>query len=499
MRPKREDRFIACLSSCGLQAMIVAQNEVMGQRSGADEHFRPAQPLQTVLIDPSLRAVCQMGLGLAYQATGQVQRAIELYSQARVAVQQVDPSLESRALRHLGTAYRDMGQAREAITYYSEALDILREHDVAHGRGAILGNLGNAYHHLGEFDRAIGFYERAVAIYRKTGNRRREGAELSNWRDTHRAMGEIDKAIQLYEEALVIAQEIGDRRAESYELGGLGHLYGKLGRLDRAAELCGKALVIAQETGDLRGQSVQLGQFGILCYARGQIDLATDRYQRALHIASEIGDRRKMVVWTNRLGDIHLWLREYDRAIDLYESALASSREMNYRLGESYQLLGLSRALLGQRQAHQAGQLAKEALALDILANDRRAGLVLGIATLFLEARGARDIFEDVIGRCRKALEQTADLYETQYMLAAALVGQAVSDPHWSQAERRTGLLASALAEYRRALGICAAKGVVQDAIRDLELIRAAGVEGLEPIFELLEGALEDEPGGHDG
>jgi hypothetical protein len=33
----------------------------------------------------------------------------------------------------------------------------------------------------------------------------------------------------------------------------------------------------------------------------------------------------------------------------------------------------------------------------------------------------------------------------------------------------------------------CAAPGVVQDALRDLEMIQAAGVEGLEPVFELLE------------
>ena len=37
------EQFIACLSSYGLQAVILAQNEVIGQRSGADEHFRPAQ------------------------------------------------------------------------------------------------------------------------------------------------------------------------------------------------------------------------------------------------------------------------------------------------------------------------------------------------------------------------------------------------------------------------------------------------------------------------
>ena len=36
----------------------------------------------------------------------------------------------------------------------------------------------------------------------------------------------------------------------------------------------------------------------------------------------------------------------------------------------------------------------------------------------------------------------------------------------------------------------CSRPSVVQDVLRDLELIRAAGIEGLEPVFELLEEVL---------
>ena len=103
--------------------------------------------------------------------------------------------------------------------------------------------------------------------------------------------------------------------------------------------------------------------------------------------------------------------------------------------------------------------------------------------------------FADAIVRCRERLDKTAGLYEPRYALAAALVGRAVCDPRWAEENERAELLAPALAEYRRALEICTAPGIVQDAIRDLELIRAAGIEGLEPAFELLEGYIGgDEP-----
>jgi hypothetical protein len=77
--------------------------------------------------------------------------------------------------------------------------------------------------------------------------------------------------------------------------------------------------------------------------------------------------------------------------------------------------------------------------------------------------------------------------------MATALIGQAICDPRWEDENKRPDLLAPAMEEYRRALDITAAPGVVQDAIRDLELIQAAGIEGLDPVFELLENA-EYEP-----
>jgi hypothetical protein len=50
--------------------------------------------------------------------------------------------------------------------------------------------------------------------------------------------------------------------------------------------------------------------------------------------------------------------------------------------------------------------------------------------------------------------------------------------------------LRNPIRQHHRTLEICAAPGVVQDAIRDLELIQAAGIEGLEPVFMLLTSVL---------
>jgi hypothetical protein len=132
-------------------------------------------------------------------------------------------------------------------------------------------------------------------------------------------------------------------------------------------------------------------------------------------------------------------------------------------------------------------------LALDVLEVNYQAALILGITLLHRGKSNTAKGFEDTITHCQSRLDKTVDLFNSHYVLATALVGQAVCDPRWEDESERPDLLAPALEEYRRALEITAAPGVVQDAIRDLELIQAAGIEGLEPVFELLENA-EYEP-----
>jgi hypothetical protein len=137
----------------------------------------------------------------------------------------------------------------------------------------------------------------------------------------------------------------------------------------------------------------------------------------------------------------------------------------------------------------EANQRCWEARDLDMPQTSYQAAMALGIALLHQHDEAARETFVDAVARCQAMLDKMAALHTARYALAASLVGSAVCDPSWAEEGERAGLLAPALEEYRRALENCAAPGVVHDALHDLEIIRTAGVEGLEPAFELLESA----------
>ncbi|MBN1137509.1 MAG: hypothetical protein JXM73_13055, partial [Anaerolineae bacterium] len=169
--------------------------------------------------------------------------------------------------------------------------------------------------------------------------------------------------------------------------------------------------------------------------------------------------------------------------------------EIGNRRGQGYQLLGLARACLAAGQAGKAREYCTEARNLAVAKVEHQATLLWGITLLNQEAPGAAEAFADATARCRDLLDKAAGDVAAHYDLATALVGQAVSDPRWTRAAARTDLLAAALAEYRQASDVARAPGFVQYALRDLELIHTAGVEGLDPVFELLQSQL-DQAGG---
>jgi tetratricopeptide (TPR) repeat protein len=225
-----------------------------------------------------------------------------------------------------------------------------------------------------------------------------------------------------------------------------------------------------------------------LCLDEG-VHLTIELHKESLAIAREIGNRHGEVLTLHHLGIDYSAQGQIEPAISFYEQARTVACEIGDRRRESYGLLGLGRSLLGNGNLSEAKLRCEEACRLDMPETDYQAALILGIVLLNQQNPAARNVFVSAIARCEALLNKTAGLYEAQFTLAAALVGQAVCDPCWADTSQRAELLAPALAEYRQALQNCAAPGVVADALRDLELIYSAGMEGLEPVSDLLKSA----------
>ncbi|MBC8229777.1 hypothetical protein H8E77_09545 [bacterium] len=91
----------------------------------------------------------------------------------------------------------------------------------------------------------------------------------------------------------------------------------------------------------------------------------------------------------------------------------------------------------------------------------------------------AQDDFARGIEFCRELLDKTPRFYDVIYHLGLAQLGIGQSN--------------EALATYQQALEVCSAKGVVQSALQNLQLLKRASqaITGLDEAICRLEGVLE--------
>lgn len=431
-------------------------------------------------------------IGINYLcAWGHYARLAELYERLLMNLSENHPS-KCALLGDLGSTYYEMGQFHKAIGHCESALKIVTEQGDAAQQHHYMGVLGRVYSNSGQHERAIDLYQRAVTLAHKLGDYRNVGTYLGRLSVAYRRSGQVRQAIALYEEALPLLREGGNRTEYERHLGDLGSAYRDLGQFEKALQYHQETLAIARAIGYRRDEGIWLNSLGLDHYGLGHWQQAIDFYRQARAILSEIGDQRNHCVCLHRLGVTYWALGEVEQAIGYCTEALSLAETMVYQPGAFDCHVSLSRMLLSRRQLSAASQHSDAATNLHVPKTYYLAPLACGIVRLYQGYTSAEQAFTDAVRLCQEAIGRTIDLYQPHYALALALVGRAVCDSHWIDLAQRTDLLTPALAEYRRALAITAAPGVVRDALRDLELIRAAGIEGLEPAFALLEQAIAD-------
>ncbi|HOU12812.1 MAG TPA: tetratricopeptide repeat protein [Anaerolineae bacterium] len=491
------------LINCHIEPRLQVQNlgrlgriaHSIGRFNRAIEYHQQAlRIIEDAGLDDNVEKCKHLGyLGTNYHFQGQAGKAIDYYQRALALARSVhDRGFESIWLGYLGYAYRIIGELDQSVTCLERALQIARVIGDRREEQRHLGNLGSTYYDLGETEKALTYYRDAVAIAQELGYRRYVGIWQGALGEVYRDLRYLDQAIRVCQESLAIAREVDDRWSETLWLRSLGNAYYNVGQFEEAIRVANQGLAIAQQIGDRVSEG---GHLGILCrtyLSLGFNDQAFEYGQNALTVTRSTHEPRNMCVRLCDFGAVCFSLEQLELALQHYTQALILAREGGEPYKVSYCLLGMARVLLGEGRYSEAEPYSREACTLDVPATKHQAALGLAFSHLYQCSISAVESFTDAIAECQTILNKTPTLYKTRYVLATAMVGQAVCHSRWGNIGEKRTLLVPALVEYRRALDITSAPGVVRDALRDLELIRAAGVEGLEPAFELLEGALNE-------
>lgn len=359
---------------------------------------------------------------------------------------------------------------------------------------ANLASLGLTSQVLGDYDAALDYYEQAVELDLECGDKEAHVRHLGDLGRLYRNLGHMDKAIEATMTALNYATDQGDRETVGRWSDRLGLVYTSVGRLDEALALHDDALAVARSFGNRAGEGAPLNNRGVTLVAKGCMAEALAAFEESLRIMVEVGDRRGDVIVTGHLGWVAEIDGDYEKALALRRKSFDLAVELGERREQSYQLLGMGRARVGLGELDQAKADLRSARNLDVPETGYLAALSLSLLLARMESSESLAAFDDTIRRCRDRLERSLDLFSARYALGTALLGSASSASGWSAPAKRREALAEASAEYNQALQICAANGAVSLALGDLRQLADTGVDGLEPVLEMLTDAAAHPP-----
>ena len=251
--------------------------------------LREAAELFGQLENHEMRSATRRRLATAYERTGQLDAAREVWLQLREDGRAAgDHTGEAIALEGIARCVRHSGV--RAIDHYERALaramsagDRRREMDLRNTIGLLRWEAG-------EFTDALRQYEVALRLCRMLEDRVHEGLILNSLGATLLRLRRYDEARTALEDAARVNRDTGERRLEAHSEATLGDVLLAVGRAAEAHRAFERSLKIRPELGDRRGEGWMLERIGRAMQAAGDAGHARDMSERALAIASEIGD-----------------------------------------------------------------------------------------------------------------------------------------------------------------------------------------------------------------
>ncbi|MGK7924690.1 MAG: tetratricopeptide repeat protein, partial [Spirulina sp.] len=310
------------------EGMQLYRQDTASSWRGAIRKWEDALPAYQESSDREGLSLVLNWLGLAYKNLGELDRALEIYSQVLPLFQDLnDRHSQASTLMAIGQIYGTLGEYQVALDYYERSLPLWREVSYRTGEAANLNSIGRIYDRLGESGQALEYYQQVLAIARDVGNKKGEAAALNNLGLAYSNLERKPESQQHYERALQIWQELQDDRALASTLNNIGFLSAKNGEYEQALSQYEQALILWQTVGDRSGLASTFNNLGVVYGKMGNSDRALNYYARALSLRVAVGDRPKealtryhIAVAQRERGNADIALEQIKTAVEIVES-----------------------------------------------------------------------------------------------------------------------------------------------------------------------------------
>ena len=331
-------------------------------------------------------AVTLNNLAIAYQALGELDRALALLTESSKMREQIEGPVDSlgiaRSRSNLARLHFQRGNLQQAVALYQQAIAMTRK--VQQGAdhpdlASQLAGLGAVYTELGDFPGATRQYEQALAMVRSLFPGREHLASatyLSSLGFVKYREGKAAEARRLAEESLAIRRRLlgeVNHPAIAVNLSELGLALIDLGEQALATQRLEEALAMNIQIFGNRDHPAIATSLNNLSLARakaGELDAALDLQQRALKMEQAVyGDIDHPAIARSliNMGNLYLRQKQLAKAINVYERGIVMRRQLygdRPHPGLASSLVALAQAVLQAGNVQRALALQLEALAI---------------------------------------------------------------------------------------------------------------------------------------
>jgi predicted ATPase len=305
----------------------------------AIESAEQARELARKFDDQDAYLEAQELLGDTYTVTGEFERAIASFSDARDRTDSTERV--QRLLRKEGTIEHKRGDFETAHTQLRESLAIARDRGNRFGEAKALQQLGFVAEEEGDFEAARESLEPCLEMFRQLEDRLNEAKTLRNLGNVALREGDFSTAREQYQQGLDIFEAMDDRHGTVKTMANLGLVERREGNFETAREHLRESLELLEELGDSYGQAINLNNLAELAHREGKFERAREYHERSLEIERSLGNRHGESISLDNLGEIAQRVGEFETARNYHEESLELRRELGDRHGEAISLTNL--------------------------------------------------------------------------------------------------------------------------------------------------------------
>lgn len=208
--------------------------------------YQKALEIRENLNDNVQASVCLNAMGLIYEVTGNLPRAVNSYEVAlRIAQETGNKEAIAAVSNNLGVVYRQLGDLTKALESYRRALDYYLDLNNSEGASYCYNNMGIIYENLNDYAKANEYYEKSLAIKEDSQDKKGLATSLMNMGNVYKFLGNHQKAEETYNKALQISTEINDEQGKALAFGSIAALKLETNDYQSAIENSKKSLDIA--------------------------------------------------------------------------------------------------------------------------------------------------------------------------------------------------------------------------------------------------------------